>query len=116
MIFFRRLFNLCFHLTELKIMAVFIPVSCPDCFDSDMIVKFGRTDKGKQRYLCRATKCKRTTFILNPEKKGFLPEIKRRIIEMTLNGSGIRDIARVLGISRDTVTSEIKKRKYAESS
>ena len=25
-------------------MAVFIPVSCPDCFDSDMIVKFGRTD------------------------------------------------------------------------
>ena len=97
-------------------MAVFIPVACPDCFDRYKIVKFGQTDKGKQRYLCRQETCKRTTFILNPEKKGFLPEVKRRIIEMTLNGSGIRDIARVLGISKDTVMSEIKKRKYIESS
>jgi transposase-like protein len=97
-------------------MAVSIPVACPDCFDKDMIVKYGRTDKGKQGYLCRQETCKRTTFMLNPEKKGFLPQIKRLIIEMTLNGSGIRDIARVLGISKDTVMSEIKKRKYAESS
>jgi transposase-like protein len=30
---------------------------------------------------------------------------------MTLNGSGIRDTSRVLGISMNTVLSELKKRK-----
>ena len=35
--------------------------------------------------------------------KGALPETKRMIIKMSVNGSGIRDTARVLGISKDTV-------------
>ena len=34
---------------------------------------------------------------------------KAKIIEMTLNSSGVRDIGRVLRISKDTVTSELKK-------
>jgi insertion element IS1 protein InsB len=38
-----------------------------------------------------------------------LPQIKEQIIEMSLNGSGIRDIARVLKISPTTVIEEIKK-------
>ncbi|HJW27793.1 MAG TPA: IS1-like element transposase [Saprospiraceae bacterium] len=42
--------------------------------------------------------------------KGRLPEIKQRIVEMAINGSGIRDTARVLDISTDTVISELKKR------
>jgi len=33
-----------------------------------------------------------------------------KIIEMSLSGSGIRDIARVLKISTDTVISELKKK------
>jgi transposase-like protein len=41
---------------------------------------------------------------------GYLPEIKQQIIDMALNGSGIRDTARVLGISPNTVINEIKKR------
>ena len=36
-------------------------------------------------------------------------EIKAKIIEMTLNSSGVRDIGRVLRISKDTVSSELKK-------
>jgi len=40
---------------------------------------------------------------------GRLPEIKEQIIDMALNGSGIRDTARVLGISTDTVLNELKK-------
>jgi transposase-like protein len=40
---------------------------------------------------------------------GRLPQIKEQIIEMSLNGSGIRDIARVLKISPTTVIEEIKK-------
>lgn len=35
--------------------------------------------------------------------------MKQQIIEMTLNGSGVRDIARVLHISPATVIQELKK-------
>ena len=33
------------------------------------------------------------------------------IVKMSINGSGIRDTARVLGISKDTVMSVLKKLK-----
>jgi transposase-like protein len=36
-------------------------------------------------------------------------EVKAKIIEMTLNSSGVRDIGRVFLISKDTVTSGLKK-------
>jgi transposase-like protein len=39
-----------------------------------------------------------------------LPEIKQQVIEMSLNGSGIRDTARVLQISTATVIHELKKK------
>ena len=35
--------------------------------------------------------------------------MKQQIVEMTLNGSGVRDIARVLHISTSTVMRELKK-------
>ena len=73
-------------------------------------MKFGKNRQGKQRYQCHAENCLKKTFILDYENKGYLPEIKKRIIEMTLNGSGIRDISRVLGISMNTVMSELKKK------
>nr|WP_166805047.1 IS1-like element transposase [Nitrosococcus wardiae] len=42
--------------------------------------------------------------------KGRLPQVKQQIIEMALNGSGIRETARVLEISPHTVLKELKKR------
>jgi transposase-like protein len=63
----------------------------------------------KQRYLCQNQDCPRKTFILDYTYKGCLPKIKQQIIDMALNGSGIRDTARVLGISPNTVINEIKK-------
>jgi hypothetical protein len=42
-----------------------------------------------------------------------MPEVKQQILEMTLNGSGIRDIARVLHISPTPVIAELKKRAAA---
>jgi insertion element IS1 protein InsB len=42
-----------------------------------------------------------------------VPEVKQTIINMSLNASGIRDTARVLRISTDTVLSEIKKKEAA---
>lgn len=92
-------------------MAVYIPVECPTCKDKKLIVKFGQTSNGKQRFLCQNQICETNTFIINHQNKGWTPEIKEKIIDMTLNGSGIRDIARVLNISTTTVISEIKKKK-----
>ena len=50
------------------------------------------------------------SFVLNPTYHGHLPEIKEQIIDMALNGSGIRDTARVLKISPTTVITELKKK------
>jgi hypothetical protein len=38
-----------------------------------------------------------------------MPEVKQQILEMTVNGRGIRDIARVLHIGPTTVIQELKK-------
>ena len=50
------------------------------------------------------------TSLLEYINRGYLPSVKRQIIDLALKGSGIRDTARVLGISTDTVLSELNKR------
>ena len=89
-------------------MAV-ISVLCPSC-KKENVVKFGLNSSGKQRYQCKNDDCLRNTFLLEYSRNGDLPEVKEKIIEMALNGSGIRDTARVLGVSMNTVISELKKR------
>ena len=89
-------------------MTVTILVKCPYCGSTE-VVRSGFTEQGRQRYRCDNKKCERKTFILDYKNKGYLPEIKKRIIDMTLNGSGIRDITRVLGVSIGLVITEIKK-------
>jgi transposase-like protein len=42
---------------------------------------------------------------------GQSPDVKRQIVEMAMNASGIRDTARVLHVSPTTVLKELKKRK-----
>jgi transposase-like protein len=44
-------------------------------------------------------------------QNGSKPGIDERIIEMTANASGIRDIARVLKISKQKVQNTLKKQK-----
>jgi transposase-like protein len=89
-------------------MAV-VSVCCPDCSTKD-VVKNGKTHNDKQRYLCQNDKCKVTTFIINYSYNAYLPGVKEQILEMTMNGSGIRDISRVLSISTNTISKEIKKK------
>ena len=67
------------------------------------------TSNEKQRFLCQNDGCSKT-FIQDYSDRGRLPEIKQRSVDMAVNGSGIRDTARVLGISTDTVMNELKKR------
>src|ERR687892_2465485 len=84
------------------------PVRCPVCHGIH-VNRYGKTEDGKQRYICRNKTCSGKTFIREYSELGRLPEIKEQLIEMSLNGSGIRDIARVLKISPTTVIEEIKK-------
>lgn len=88
-----------------------IAVLCPQC-QSEQVLKNGKASNGKQRYICQNEDCPCKTFILDYQYQGRLPEVKRKIIDMALNGSGIRDTARVLEISTTTVIKELKKRIY----
>ena len=87
----------------------FIAVRCLHCH-SEQVVKRGKTRRGTQRYLCQNTACTTGSFLLDYRNRGCLPEVKQTIIDMSLNASGIRDTARVLRISTDTVLSELKKK------
>jgi hypothetical protein len=42
--------------------------------------------------------------------KAYEPGIKKQVIEMAINGSGIRDTARVLHINKNTVIATLKKK------
>jgi transposase-like protein len=87
---------------------VLLPVRCPHC-QSDHVIKGGKTPAGTQRYKCQNAACPHYSFQLDLRYKGRVPAIKKRIIDLALNGSGIRDTARVLQISPTTVINELKK-------
>ena len=90
----------------------FIAVRCPYCH-SDQVVKRGKTRRGTQRYLCHNTACTPQSFLLEYSYQGRLPEVQQQIIDMSLNASGVRDTARVLRISTNTVLRALRKKEAA---
>ena len=84
-------------------------VHCPECQSLD-VVQYGKQANGTQRYRCNNRDCPRTIFLLQYADKGRLPAVKQQIVDMTLNGSGVRDIVRVLGVSSATVIDVLKKK------
>ncbi len=89
-------------------MKCYEEVKCPKC-GGNQIMKSGLSNKGAQRYCCKNPECKMNTFMLSYRNKAYEAGVKKQIVDMAINGSGIRDTARVLGISRNTVVSTIKK-------
>ena len=89
-------------------MNCYIKVHCPKC-GTDQIKKSGKSPSGEQRYRCCNPDCSKITFMLKYSYKAYEADIKEKIVEMALNGSGVRDTARVLGISKSTVISTLKK-------
>jgi transposase-like protein len=87
---------------------------CPHCQSTD-IVRHGTTRQGKQRYRCRACPERGRTFLLAYAYAGQSPDIKRQIVDMAMNASGIRDTARVLHVSPSTVINELKKKNLTSS-
>jgi len=83
-------------------------VKCIHC-ESENIVKMGKQPtNGTPR--CKCNTCKKT-FQTHYKNNGAKPQTKQQIIKMSLNGSGIRDTSRVLGVSINTVMSVLKKQK-----
>ena len=80
------------------------PVKCKYCNGID-VVRYG-TQSGHPRFRCK--ECRRV-FKTEYVYRACEPGIKEQIAEMAINGSGIRDTARVLGIGKNTVVSTLKK-------
>ena len=87
----------------------FEPIHCSTCHGV-AVVKYGKTSAGTQRFRCQNPACMGVTFIPNYPYQGSLPEVKRTIVDMSLHGSGIRALARVLHVSSSPVLHELKKR------
>jgi len=80
-------------------------IHCRYCSATDLR-KNGKCTNGTQRYFCKS--CQKQ-FRLNYRYNAYKQGVREKIIELTLNSSGVRDIGRVLCISKDTVTSVLKK-------
>src|ERR1043166_386161 len=87
---------------------VSIPVQCPHCHSSE-VIKAGKQANGTQRYQCQNGRCARRIFLLQYQDRGRVAEVRRQVVDMALNGSGIRDTARVLRLSPTTVIAVLKK-------
>src|SRR5712691_10790720 len=90
-------------------MMILHVLHCLHCHGTD-IVRHGQTRQGKQRYRCREQRCAGRTFLLDSSYRGQSPEVKQQIVDMAMHASGIRNTARVLHVSTNTVMTELKKR------
>jgi IS1 family transposase/transposase-like protein len=81
-------------------------IACPQC-GSRHIKKNGITPQDKQRYRCKDCG-KSFLFVLSYTYRACIPLLRALIVPMTLNGSGIHDIARVLHISPTTVLTVLR--------
>lgn len=82
-------------------------VVCKYCGQTQKVKRYGTTRAGTQQYRC--FDCRRT-FVKTYTHKARDPLVKAQIAQLGLNGSGVSDTARVLGINRNTVSSHFKKK------
>lgn len=87
---------------------VMAEVICPACGKAN-VSKNGKTDKGKQKYICNNKECEKGSFLLSYTYNGCKHGIDEQIIKMAANASGIRDTSRVLNVSKQKVSDTLKK-------
>jgi len=83
-------------------------ITCSLC-GCDDLVKNGHSENGTQRWFCKG--CKKS-FQMKYTYNARKPGVKEQILELTLNSSGVRDISRTLHINKNTVISELKKKRF----
>lgn len=80
-------------------------IKCLRCVDErNLMVKNGKTQSGKQRYLCKICKA---TRVANYTYNAYQINIDQQIVLLTKEGLGIRSTARVLQISTTTLLKRI---------
>ena len=89
-----------------------IILSCYHC-GSENLVRNGRTRNGKQRYLCH--ECGRTSRD-NPSSPAYPAERREEILRAYQECSSLRGLSRTFGVSRNTVSSWLKKAQPTTSS
>ena len=77
-------------------------LKCPKC-GSEKRVKSGFNNK-KQRYLCKECRCHYTV-----SQRGYPEHIRRKAIQLYLEGNGFRRIERILKVSHVSVINWVKK-------
>jgi transposase-like protein len=82
-------------------------IRCP--YGKARVKRKGFSSTGAQRYQCLAFDCRRT-FQLAYAYNAYKPGVKSQIVDMSMNGSGVRDTSRVLHISPNTVIATLKKK------
>jgi transposase-like protein len=76
------------HPLAKEVKMVLIPGLRPH-YQSDQVIKGGKTKAGKQRYKCQNVDCPRYLLQLDLTYKSLSPEVKEQIVGMALNSSGI---------------------------
>ena len=76
--------------------------TCPHCHRSTQQVKNGRPPAGSQRSLCGACRRKYT-----PERRpqGYGEDLRRRAVQLYVDGMNLRRIGRTLGVVHQTVAN-----------
>ena len=69
------------------------------------MVKNGFNPNGSQKYLCR--ECQRVTTP-EPTPTGVEPEVKRRALQLVVDGTGFRAAARQVGVAHSAVLTWFK--------
>ena len=86
---------------------VTIQLTCRHC-GSENIVRNGITSNGKQRFLCKD--CRKRSR-QNPQPNGYTEEQREKILcAYQEERTSIRGLTRTFGVSRNTVSSWLKKR------
>jgi transposase-like protein len=85
------------------------PMACPTCQHTE-VVKHVQTSDGKPRFRCQNPAWARHTCLLDYGYQGSIPDVTPQMVDMTMNGRGMREMARVLPSSPTTVMKTFKKR------
>ncbi|HHW78531.1 MAG TPA: IS1 family transposase [Xanthomonadaceae bacterium] len=88
-------------------MMVTITLRCPYC-ESERLVKYGVTPNGQQRYRCGA--CGRQ-HRERPGSNAYSAAARETILRAYEERSSLRGLSRTFGVSRNTVTAWLKKRR-----
>ena len=81
-----------------------VTVRCPHC-GSEQVSRNGHNKAGKQVYRCNNPACRHKTFLDEYTNKAWDPEVRKQVFKLAIDCTGTRATGRILGISKDSVTS-----------